>query len=75
MHRVAQWLTVNSVACAVPIVGQGPENKQAKDRWERAPLAWPCVQIYLLDLGFCSLMALTTLTDGSASLCAFSLHL
>lgn len=29
--------SVNSVACAVPDVGQGPENKQAKDRWEHAP--------------------------------------
>lgn len=30
--------SVNSVACAVPDLGQGPENKQAKDRWEHAPL-------------------------------------
>ena len=30
--------SVNSVACAVPHLGQGPENKQAKDRWEHAPL-------------------------------------
>ena len=66
--------SVNIVACAVPDVGQGPENKQAKTDGN-IPLAWPCVQIYLLGLGFCSLIALPTLTNGSASLCAFSLHL
>ena len=74
MSLLTQQSQSTSLPALCPMLGRAQRiNRQKTDG--NIPLAWPCVQIYLLGLGFCSLIALPTLTNGSASLCAFSLHL